>query len=203
VDVAYDAFAESVRLIQSEHLEPVFRLSRRRRFAPMAVDVADDVAVTLFARRGVGCVLSETWVLAKRGASWHMLGGGSGSADDDLLAPRPARLPDYLGLPLTAGTGLDPGLIVIDGSGGVHDSQGRAERWPWSGRWIRHVGLRTSADVESVALGADGLSATRCAHMRRCSERRSGIIRLIGSGSPSCRPLLPCRNCNRAGRHPA
>ena len=152
MDVAYDAFAESVRLIQSERLEPVFRLSRRRRFAPMAVDVAGDVAVTLFARRGVGCVLSETWVLGKRGTLWHLLGGGSGPADDDLLAPRPTQLPEYPGQPGTAATGIDPGLIAVDGSGGLHDGQGRADGWPWSGRWIRYVVLRTSADVESLTL---------------------------------------------------
>ena len=97
-------------------------------------------------------MLSETWVLTKRGASWHMLGGGSGTAENDLLAPCPARLPQYLGLPWTGDSGVDPGLIVIVGSGGVHDGQGGAERWPWSGRWIRHVELRTSADVESVTI---------------------------------------------------
>lgn len=197
MDVAYDAFAESVRLIQSEHLEPVFRLSRRRRFAPMAVDVADDVAVTLFARRGVGCVLSETWVLAKMGASWHMLGGGSGSADDDLLAPRPARLPDYLGLPWTAGTGLDPGLIVIDGSGGVHDSQGRAERWPWSGRWIRHVGLRTSADVESVSIDDRTVRVPWHGRVILASSRRRSPRVLVngkqGAVLGEIRPFEPAR----------
>lgn len=150
--VTYDALAESVRLIQCEHLEPVVRLSRRRRFAAMAVDVAGDVAVTRFARRGVGCVLSETWVLARRRTSWHLLGGGSDSADDDLLTPRPARLPGHLGLPWAKGSGIDPGLVLIEDSGGVHDSRGRSDPCPWSGRWIRHVGLRTSADVESVTV---------------------------------------------------
>lgn len=118
MDVAYDAFAESVRLIQSRHVEPVLRLSRRRRFTPMAVDVAGDVAVTLFARRGVGCVLSETWVLSKLGASWHLLGGGGGTANDDLLDPRPARLPKFLGQPAAAESGIDPRVIAIDGGGG-------------------------------------------------------------------------------------
>ena len=80
------------------------------------------------------------------------LGGGSGTAEDDLLAPRPIRLPECPGQPRTAGTGIDPGLIASDGSGGFHDGQGRADRWPWSGRWIRYVLLRTSADVESLTL---------------------------------------------------
>ena len=34
----------------------------------------------------------------------------------------------------------------------VHDGQGGADRWPWSGRWIRHVILRTSGEVESVTI---------------------------------------------------
>jgi len=118
----------------------------------MAVDIAGDVAVTLFARRGVGCVMSETWVLSKHGASWHLLGGGGASAEDDLLAPRPTRLPAALGPPETADTGIDTGLVAVDGSGGVHDGQGGVDRWPWSGRWIRYVVLRTSADVESLIL---------------------------------------------------
>ncbi len=158
MDVAYDAFAESLRLVESRHLEPVLRLSRRRRFVPMAVDVAGDVAVTLFARRGVGCVLSESWVLSKRGASWHLLGGGGGTADNDLLAPRPTRLPDHHRQPGTAGTGIDPELVAIGGSGGVHDSKGGADRWPWSGRWIRYVVLQTTTDVESITL--DGRTLT-------------------------------------------
>ena len=76
-DVDYDASAESLRLIESRQVEPVLRLSRRRRSAPMAVDVADDVAVTMFARRGVGCVWCDTEY------SFH---GGEWRAIDDILA---------------------------------------------------------------------------------------------------------------------
>jgi hypothetical protein len=36
VDVAHNAFAESVRLTESRHVAPVLRLSRPRRFAPTA-----------------------------------------------------------------------------------------------------------------------------------------------------------------------
>lgn len=170
--VAYDAFIESVRLIQSQHVEPVFRLSRRRRFAPMAVDVSGDVAVTMFARRGVGCVLSENWVLSKHGATWNLLGGGGSSADDDLLAPRPARLSEDLGRPETVGTGIDPGVIAIDSGGGVHDGQGGADRWPWSGRWIRYVILRSSADVESLSLDDRTLLVPWHGHVILTSTKR-------------------------------
>ncbi len=91
--MAYDALAESVALIQSPNLKPVTRLSRRRRFAAMAVDVAGDIALTMFARRGAGCVSEEIHVLALRHGRWYMLGGGGGNGDDDLLANRPRVLP--------------------------------------------------------------------------------------------------------------
>lgn len=91
--MAYDAVAESRRLIESRELTPVTRLSRRRRHAAMAVDVAGDVAVTMFARRSVGCTVEEIHVLALQGGEWMMLGGGGGPADDDALAQRPALLP--------------------------------------------------------------------------------------------------------------
>ena len=181
--MAYDAVAESVRLIQSRHVEPVFRLSRRRRFAPMAVDVVGDVAVTLFARRGVGCVLSETWVLSRLGTSWHLLGGGGGTADSDLLDPRPTRLPDLLGWPPAADLGIDPGVIAIEGGGGVHDGRGGADRWPWSGRWIRYVVLRTSAEVESLRV--DGRSLVVPWHgqvILASTRRRSPRVLVNGSG---------------------
>lgn len=73
--MAYDVLAESVALIESRRLEPVRRLTRRRRFAAMAVDVAGDVAGTMFARRGVGCIWQETHVLALRDGQWTWLGG--------------------------------------------------------------------------------------------------------------------------------
>jgi len=83
--VAYDALAESVALIESRRLEPVRRLSRRRRFAAMAVDVVGDVAASMFARRGVGCIWQETHVLALRDGQWALLGGGGGTGNEDLL----------------------------------------------------------------------------------------------------------------------
>lgn len=89
--MAYDLLQESVALIEAGHAEPVRSLSRRR-FAAMAVDVAGDVAVTMFARRGVGCVQQEIHVLALRDGAWTWLGGGGASSDDGLLAHRPAVL---------------------------------------------------------------------------------------------------------------
>lgn len=170
--MAYDAFAESVRLIESRHVEPVVRLSRRRRSAAMAVDVDGDVAVTLFARRGVGCVLTETWLLSRRGMSWHLLGGGAGSADRDVLSPRPVRLADDVGSPAAVHAQIASSLLVVDGSGGVRDDRGRAGRWPWSGRWIRQVTLRVSADVESLSLEGRTIQVPWHGHVALVSAKR-------------------------------
>ena len=151
--MAYDALRESVRLIESRRPEPVLRLSRRRRFAAMAVDVADDVAVTLFARRGVGCVWSETHVLVRRHGSWHLLGGGGGPGDGDLLAHRPAQLPVPGALPETT-PAVDPGMLAVEGGGGVSDHGARTGWWPRGGRWISYLVVRVNAEVASV--DADG-----------------------------------------------
>src|SRR6201994_3485635 len=91
--MAYDVVQESVALIEVGHAEPVRSLTRRRRFAAMAVDVSDDVAVTMFARRGVGCVQQETHVLALRAGAWTWLRGGGGSSEGLLIPGCRARLP--------------------------------------------------------------------------------------------------------------
>src|SRR6478752_1832458 len=94
--MSYDALAASVLLIGARQPFPVPRLSRRRRFAAMAVDVAGDHASTMFLRRSVGCDVQETWVLARREDRWRVLGGGGGTVDHDagLLADRPETIPD-------------------------------------------------------------------------------------------------------------
>ena len=148
--MAYDAYAESVRLIELRQVEPVLRLSRRRRFAPMGVDVVGDVAVTMFARRGGSCSWSDTHVLSNRDGEWLMLGGGSRPEGDDLLADRPAQLPSYPAPSPVALTAIDPRLMTLEGGGGVRDSQGAVDWLPWSTRWISYVVLRVSAQVASL-----------------------------------------------------
>ena len=64
--MAYDIVQESVALIEAGRAEPVRSLTRRRRFAAMALDVSDDLAAAMFARRGVGCVHQEVHTLALR-----------------------------------------------------------------------------------------------------------------------------------------
>jgi hypothetical protein len=147
--VAYDALAESVALIEARRVEPVHRLTRRRRFAAMAVDVAGDVAVTMFARRGVGCTWEEIHVLALRDGEWTWLGGGGSTSDSDqdLLADRPTVLPRSGS---GDATGADPKAIVVNGSGGVLDNgDGTAGRGR-SGRWISYAEVRVSARVASL-----------------------------------------------------
>jgi hypothetical protein len=147
--VAYDVLAESVALIEAGRVEPVPRLSRRRRFAAMAVDVVGDVAATLFARRGVGCVWKEIHVLALRDREWTYLGGGGGTVDEDLLADRPAVLPSLLGLGREAGA--DPRVMTVSGTGGVSeggDGTGRQH----GKRWISYAELWVTVQVTSLQI---------------------------------------------------
>lgn len=151
--MAYDALVESIALIESRTPSPVPRLSRRRRFAAMAVDVAGDIAVTMFLRRGVGCVHEEIHVLALWEGQWRMLGGGGGSHgfDEDLLANRSRLIPEVLQHHRLVLSGIDPQVMVALGSsGGILDGGGRTSPWPWRRRWISYSVLQASARVESV-----------------------------------------------------
>ncbi len=118
----------------------------------MAFDVAGDVAATMFARRGVGCIWQETHVLALRDGQWARLGGGGVSSDEDLLADRPAVLPGYLTLGSDAVTGTDPSVIAVSGSGGTRDGGDDPDRQPDYGRWISYADVRVSAQVTYVQL---------------------------------------------------
>lgn len=145
--MAYDDLAESIALIEAGRPEPVSRLTRRRRFAAMAVDVAGDVAVTMFARHGVGCVWKDIHVLAWRGGAWTWCGGSASDEDDGLLAERPACLPDY---GPGGVVGSDPRVMAVLGIGGVLDEGGSPHRTKPSGRWISHAKLRVTAQVTAV-----------------------------------------------------
>ncbi|MET7968737.1 hypothetical protein [Micromonospora sp. NPDC005305] len=124
--MAYDALAESRRLIISRLPDGPVRLSRRRRFAPVAVDVDGDVAATRFLRRGVGCYWDETHLLAvDNHGAWRMLGGGGSSDDEDPTAEQFER----------ARADLAPFQVVLSGSAGVvRDGD---PLLPWGTRWVR------------------------------------------------------------------
>lgn len=149
--MAYDALAESTALIEHGLTADPLRLSRRRRFAALAVDVDGDLACTLFTVRGAGHVRRETHLLERRGGSWTPLGGGgSGGGDDDGLADRPS----------TAELGA---LLVGSGSGSVLRNAGR--RMPWGARYAYDAELRASSDVHSVAVGDRVLTVPRHGHL--------------------------------------
>lgn len=146
--MAYDAVAESLRLIETREIPLVKRLSRRRRHAAMAVDVAEaeGVAVTVFARRSVGCNVEEFHVFARRGDQWTMLGGGGGTLEEGALEDRPQQLDPG---PLAVGGG-DARIVASDGAGGILDGAGR--RWWPRGRWINYCGLQVSAEAARLVV---------------------------------------------------
>ena len=147
--MAYDVLRESVALIEAGRAEPVRSLTRRRRFAAMAVDVSDAVAVTMFARRGVGCVQKEIHVLTLLDGAWTLLGGGGGSSDERLLADRPTVLSGpYLWGP-DAPVSSDSRVIVSTGAGGTLDTRGQTEP-PDGGRWVSYCDIQVNAQVASV-----------------------------------------------------
>jgi len=74
--------AESRRLIADGLPDRPVQLSRRRRFAPVAVDVDGDVAGTWFVRRGVGCFWDEIHLLVHQANGWSYKGGGGGSSGE-------------------------------------------------------------------------------------------------------------------------
>lgn len=184
--MAYDARAESVALIETRRLQPVRSLSRRRRFVAMAVDVADDIATTLFVRRSVGCDVLETWVLARRGESWQVLGGGGGSADHEagLLTDRPAEIPPDEISPWNTLPGVDPRLAIGGRSvGGVHDAKGGRDLVPWSGRWISYGIVYASSRVAAIEIAGRMVDVPWHGHtLLTWVGHRPPQIRLIGLG---------------------
>lgn len=138
--MAYDALAESLRLLEGTPAAAVARLSRRTRHLPLAVDRDGPVAATMFLRRGVS---GEPWLDVHsleltRGGAWRILGGGSGNGGDAVLAPRPA----LAAVPAPA--------EVLGWRGTLRN----AERlMPWGGKWVRWAQLRVAVEVTSLGVG--------------------------------------------------
>jgi hypothetical protein len=147
--VAYDALAESTALIAHGLPEAPPRLSRRRRFAALGVDVDGDVAGTLFVVRGPGHFRFESHALARRDGTWALLGGGGYGRDDDGLTDRPpARELDA--------------PVVVEGGGSVALGGGAL---PWGGRYVRDALLLAAAEVATVAVGPRVLTVPRHGHV--------------------------------------
>ena len=136
--MAYDPVAESIALIERGLPEAPPRLSRRRRWAALAVDVDGDIAGTLFTVRGPGHVRHERHLLARVRGAWTVLGGGSGGGDvDGGLADRPSTA--ELGAP-----------AVVVGRGSV--VRGSDRRVPRGAGYVSDAELLVSSDVHSVVV---------------------------------------------------
>ncbi|CCG01569.1 hypothetical protein [Blastococcus saxobsidens] len=137
--MSYDALAESVRLLEGAPPASDARLSRRVRYAALAVDRDGDVAITMFLRRGVsGQPLLDLHSLELTGGGWRLLGGGGGPGDE-ALDPRPA-LADL------------PGPAVSLGGGGTAGSRrgllGRRRT-----TWVSWAEFRAAEEVALVRVG--------------------------------------------------
>ncbi len=134
--MAYDRLAESRKLIADGVPEVTFRLSRRRRFLPLAVDVDGDVAATLFVRRGVsGSPTLEAHTLERRDGTWVPLGGGAGEGQYELFDPRDSI----------------EGLVRHLGGGWT--LRGRPSPLPWRQKGISHAEMRLAPEVAALRVG--------------------------------------------------
>jgi hypothetical protein len=131
--------AESRRLIADGLPDRPVRLSRRHRFAPVAVDVDGDIAGTRFVRRGVGCFWDETHLLTRTGPDWRYHGGGGGSSGGPWSTDAFERARDELA----------PGHVHVDEGPAVRIDADSG--WlPWAGRWLRAAQLLAGRGVAEV-----------------------------------------------------
>jgi hypothetical protein len=148
--VVYDARVESLRLIDGAAVAGAERLTRRHRFLPVAVDVADDIAVTVFLRRAHGGAEWQFHLLSRTSGGWQMLGGGGWGFDDLGVLTHTMGADELGGGPAQAG-----------GGGSVWVS--RANRPPSGARWLHYALIKTTAEVRNVTVAADR-SIDRPAH---------------------------------------
>jgi hypothetical protein len=164
--VGYDALVESVRLIESGFETDPVRLSRRRRFAPVAFDVQGDLAATWFVRRGTGTFWHEIHTLKCTNGSWARLGGGGYSSDEDGLADRApaAELPGPLQ--------VSPGGATALGTGS----------WsPAPDRFLRYALLCAAQEVVALDLGQRApLPVPRHGRLMVIWTERAPVVRALG-----------------------
>lgn len=140
--VAYNIPAESQRLIVDGLPDRPVRLSRRRRFAPVAVDVDGDIACTRFVRRGVGCFWDETHLLARDDNGWRLLGGGGASSGELWSTNEFEQARDQLSY----------GHVQVEGGPSVRCDPGR--RLPWGAHWVHAAKLLVNRSVAVVVVDA-------------------------------------------------
>jgi hypothetical protein len=185
--VAYDALAESVRLIENGVPGSVAsRVSRRVRHIPLAVDRDGAIAATMFLRRGQGQVWRESHVLVQRHGSWRVEGGGGGTGGETAAHDAPGY--EDLG-----------GYLDVDGSGALHfDST-----TPALPRIVRYAGLRAAREVRTVIIADREVLVPRhgwliavwpdphAPHLTAVDE--VGVVLATGDASawPSTRPPRP------------
>lgn len=139
--MAYDELGESIRLIDGAPVAGRNRLTRRRRFLPVAVDIDQDVAVTVFLRRAHGGAEWQEHTMSCTAQGWRILGGGGWGVDSlDVLTSVPTS--DELG-----------GYAEADGGGSTNVS--RTERPASGARWVHYALIRTSVEVTGVAVGSE------------------------------------------------
>ncbi|GAA4457634.1 hypothetical protein [Phytohabitans houttuyneae] len=140
--MAYDPLAESVRLIADGLPDRPVRLSRRHRFAPVAVDVDGDIAAARFLRRGAGCFWDETHLLvADAPGGWRRLGsGGSSHGTEDHAGTEFER----------ARQGIAPHDVVVGGGAGALRDSDRL--LPWRGRWVQTASLLAGSGIARVTV---------------------------------------------------
>ncbi|WP_203711179.1 hypothetical protein, partial [Asanoa siamensis] len=151
--MAYDVRAESRRLIEHGLPPGPVRLSRRHRFAPVAVDVADDVAATWFVRRGVGCYWDEFHLFARDDDGWRLLGGGGGSSSGMFSSAAFAAAREELA----------SDWIQVDGGSSVRRDSSTLT--PWRDRWIHSASLLVGRAVTTVAVAGRVLRVPPHGHL--------------------------------------
>jgi hypothetical protein len=138
--MAYDVLVECQRLIASGLPDRPVRLSRRHRFAPVAVDVDGGIAAARFLRRGAGSVHDETHLLTGDGQSWTYRGGGGSYSFGPWSAEDFEHARDEV-----------PADRVQVGSGPA--VRVNSPGWlPISSRWLRSTDLLVGRNVASVVV---------------------------------------------------
>lgn len=175
----YDAVAESRRLIEHGAPDRLVRLTRRRRWIPIAVDVDGDVAAAAFLRRGVsggGC--HDLWALERRDGDWELIGGSGGDG-------YPPELPDR---PPAAELGA---FARLDGSGWTRRDDGRLT--PWGAQGVSTASLTVSAEVAHLRVDDRDVSVPRhgIAVVVWGTRRPPAVVALASDGTPLTQIPLP------------